>query len=180
MITQIARSIQGSSFERELASLYIACFAEPPWNEVFSEVEVVEWFREMLGNPLSLGLVFWQNREVGGALFAIPVSEKPDVVELLGGRCAPEECLYIAEVFVAKRFRRHGIGTALQAAALESARERSFRFVSERTNFNSKMCSLIQRAGFETVATQRVASRKFIRGRKVMRSDERGIFLLKL
>jgi len=135
MITQIARSIRGSAFEMELARIYIECFAEPPWNEVFSEAEVVEWFREMLGNPSSLGLVFWQNREVGGALFAIPVSEKPDVVEFLGDRCAPEECLYIAEVFVAKRFRRHGIGTALQTAALESAKERGFRFVSERTNF---------------------------------------------
>lgn len=166
-------------YAEALVRMYIECFAEEPWFEIFTEEEVGEWLNEVINYERSLFLLCSNRNCALGALFAFPLKYKPDVADFIPA-IIPSQTIYIAEVFVDKRYRNKGVATALQDECLARARDMGFEHAVLRTNFNSKMHPLIQKSEFSTVARQTVFSKKFIGGKLAEIPDERGIFLKKL
>lgn len=163
----------------ELIDLYVACFAEPPWNEVIGISEAEDWFREMLGYPRSMALVFIEGDKPIGAAFSFPLLYKQDVAVYVSGDISPKDILYFSEIFVEKHFRNRGIATFIQGKVLEFGKSTGFTYAVARTNFNSKMFSILKRE-FEIIGEQDVISLKEVNGQKISISDKRGIFLKKI
>ena len=181
MITRLSSAGEIKQYRRSLARMYISCFAEPPWNEVFTEAEVEKWFDEMLGYSKNIVLVF-ENGEgsIDGATFNFPVVFKGDILEFLPAGFSPDKVCYLAEMFVNPKKRRAGIAKQLHQERLRIAGAEGFRAAIHRTNFSSKMFPLVMNTGFRVIGRQEVASLKNIGGEILEAVDERAISFKRL
>lgn len=159
-----------------LVDMYKDCFAEPPWNEFFTDEEVRDWFKKMLELPKNIVLLFKDdNGDVVGATFCFPVSFKEDVAKFLPKNFSPEKVCYLAEMFVNSKRRNNGVGTSLHHERLIIAKKEGFEAAIHRTNFNSKMFPLITKNGFDVIGSQDVSSYKSINGEIINAIDKRAI-----
>lgn len=148
-----------------VVSLYISCFAEPPWFERFDPAELELEFREMLTWSDALFLV--ETDEGGtiiGASIGFHVCRKPDVCELIPK--ADRNSFYVAELFVDSTSRTHGVCKRLNEAMLRIAQSTGYSRVSVRTSVAQAAIQhiFVARLGCMIVARQDVVSTKWIDG----------------
>lgn len=177
MIARVDVLTELERYRVELVSMYMACFAEPPWNEIFTEEEIWAWFVEMMSFQRKIVLVYEINGKAVGSTFNFPVANKIDVLEFLPREYSPEETCYLAEMFVDPGLRRQGIAKKLHEERLRIATAMGFVAAIQRTNFNSKMFPLIMKTGFKVVGRQEVLSSKKIGGVVAEAVDLRAISL---
>jgi len=161
----IIRSFDPVSDMVRVIELYQACFAEPPWNERFEVCELKMEFCEIASWEKSLFLVASEedsDQQIVGAAIAFSLSRKPDVLSLV--REEERESLYMAELFVARNKRQHGIGKMLTNARMRLGWSLGFRRAVVRTSLEQKVIQdLYQRIyGFQIVCSQETISNNWI------------------
>ncbi len=157
-----------------LISLYILCFREPPWLEVFTTEEVRADFAEILSWPEAVFLVAVdEDEKVVGAGIGFHVCRKADVWKLLPP--SMRNSFYIAELFVDSTSRTRGACRALTNGLIGEARPAGFRTLSVRTSVDQLAIRhlFVDKLGCAEVATEGVVSRKLIDGAIVEVPDTR-------
>ena len=145
--------------------LYQTCFAEPPWNERFEISELEMEFSEIVSWEKSLFLVACEegsDQKIVGAAIAFSLSRKPDVLDLISEE--ERESLYMAELFVARDKRQHGIGKMLTDARMRLGWDLGFRRAVVRTSLEQRVIQdLYQKIyGFQIVSLQEIVSSNWI------------------
>lgn len=156
------RTVQPEDLEC-LIALYIACFREPPWYEVFTPEEVGADFATILSYPETVFLVAVDgDGRVLGAAIGFDVRHKSDVWERLPYTTA--STFYLAEVFVDLEARGHGTCQWLLRAASDAAAKKGFEKISARTSVNQPIIRhvLVEKMGCAVVGTEEVVSRKVV------------------
>lgn len=167
------RTVQPEDLEH-LIALYIACFREPPWYEVFTPKEVREDFAKILLWPETVFLVAIDgDGRVLGAAIGFDVRRKSDVWERLPYTTA--STFYLAEVFVDPEARGHGTCQWLLRTASDAAAKKGFEKISARTSVNQPIIQhvLVERMGCTVVGTEEVVSRKLVGDQIVDAPDTR-------
>lgn len=156
-----------------LAAIYCACFAEPPWYEVFLREEVIADMQGVLDWPDAIMAVAEVDGVLVGAAWLFAISRKPDVFKLAK---IPETSPYISEIFVSPSARQNGIARALVADLLSRVRNETQGAV--RTSLDQpSIINLFQELGWSIVATETVTSQKHINGKVAEAPDTRVILV---
>ncbi len=167
------RQVVQEDFER-LAVLYAACFAEPPWYEVFDSAAVRAEFEEML---TWAEIQFWVAVDASGCVIGagigFNVCRKNDVSERLPP--ALRNSFYIAELFVDPASRTRGVCRGLTSAIVFAAQQNGFTSASVRTSIDQQVIRhlFVETLGYEVVGTEEVTSEKCIDGNNVQVPDTR-------
>lgn len=167
------RNVQPEDLEI-LIQLYIACFREPPWNEVFTPEEVLADFTTILSRPETVFLVAVDREErVVAAAIGFHVCRKPDVWERLPR--AMRNAFYLAEVFVDPASRQRGVCASLMRTLCSHASADGATEICARTSVNQSIIKhvMVDRLGCAVVGTEDVVSRKVMDGETVDASDTR-------
>ncbi|MCD4705119.1 GNAT family N-acetyltransferase [bacterium] len=180
MIKRINTLKKLEKYKDELINLYIKCFAEYPWNENHRYEEVEQWFKKMIEYKKNISLIFIKNNLVLGATFCFPVKFHNETKKYVPVKIEIEKVLYLAETFVNPNFRRQGISTQLYNMKLKIAKQDDFKYLIERTSFNSKMFPLIKKSGFKTIGEENIAVERIIDGKLIKVLDRRIISFKKL
>lgn len=157
-----------------LAPLYVACFAEPPWYEVFDAAAVRAEFEEMLAWA---EIQFWvavdADGRVIGAGIGFNVCRKNDVHERLPPPL--RNSFYVAELFVDPQSRTRGVCRAMTTMMIEAAKESGFTSASVRTSVDQQVIRhlFVGSLGYEVIGTEEVVSDKFLDGAMVRVPDTR-------
>jgi GNAT superfamily N-acetyltransferase len=127
----------------QLVKLYINCFAEPPWYELFIQEEVNANFWEILilKNNIILAATDHYDQIIGATIY-FPLCNKNEVLDVVGKKY--KSAIYCAELFVHKDKRKHGVASALVGEAHEIAIEMGYKQVILRTSIilNDRKLSL--------------------------------------
>ena len=159
-----------------LIGMYIACFAEAPWLEVFTPEEVREDFEHILAMKQNVFLVVCQTPPLAsspcqggtegvlGAAIGFPVAEKPPVQADLPTE--DRESFYVAEIFVDRSRRNRLLSLAVTTQLLAAARAIGFDRYSVRTSIDQPRIIRLFTDHFEAteVGRQEVTSMKNIDG----------------
>lgn len=157
-----------------LVVLYILCFREPPWLEIFLPEEVREDFAKILSYPETVFLVAVDgDGRVIGAAIGFDVRRKADVWERLPYTPAPT--FYLAEVFVDPEARGNRTCQWLLRSMSDAAAKKGFAKLAARTSVNQPIIQhvLVDRMECAVVGTEEVVSRKVIDGEVVDAPDTR-------
>lgn len=157
-----------------LATLYCACFAEPPWYEVFDAAMVEAEFLDYLAMPDAAFLLAEDEGGIIGCSLGFALGRKPEVARLV---VAPwDSAFYLSELFVARDRRHQGVARRLVTLRFVGARSRGFRRAVVRTSIDQPIIRrLYARLGFIELARQEVLSVKGIQGVVTDQSDQRVI-----
>jgi GNAT superfamily N-acetyltransferase len=154
--------------------LYCACFAEPPWYEVFEVALVEAEFREYLAMPDAVFLLAEIDGTVVGSSLGFSLGRKSEVACLVGA--AWERAFYLSELFVAGSRRHQGIARRLVAERFAAARGQGFRRAVVRTSVDQPVIRrLYASLGFIELARQEVLSAKAVQGEVADQPDQRVI-----
>lgn len=93
----------------DLVSVYVDCFAQPPWNEVFQPEVVLEDLRKSIELEDAIFLVAEDANGVLGGTVLYPLRFNEEVADIVGSIRA----MYCEELFVASTHHRRGIGGRL-------------------------------------------------------------------
>jgi ribosomal protein S18 acetylase RimI-like enzyme len=129
--------------------IYKAAFAEPPWNEEWSDEQVMRGLESGLSQSNSIALVAQDFSNVLGMIWGYDVSlEKfPFLVGMFDGRMS-----YVAELAVDPRARRRGVGALLGNGYVEEMRCQGASVVVLRTDErNPAAMGLYKRLGFSEI-----------------------------
>jgi hypothetical protein len=156
-----------------LIAMYISCFAEEPWFEVFAPKDVESYFNHILGTSHSLFFVICEEGMPIGAAMGFPVVAKPEVMTDL-----PEEdrdSFYVAEIFIDPTRRNRLFSLRVTSELLNASRRHAFTRYSVRTSINQPRILWLFTDHFEAkeVARQDVMSLKRIDGEMCEMSDAR-------
>ncbi len=157
-----------------LIALYISCFREPPWYEVFTSDEVRTDFMEILSWPETVFLVIENgDGKPFGAAIGFGVHRKPDVRDLLPHKM--HVSFYLAEVFVDPTAREHGSCQWLLRVLSATAAANGYRNISARTSVNQPIIRhvMVDKLGCVIVGTEEVVSRKCVDGVIIDAADTR-------
>lgn len=162
----------------EIAALFVCCFSEPPWNEVFDALAVE---RDMLRDYLNwMEAVFIVGKDgpdgkVLGAAIGFGIERYNELPSDISAR--ERGAFYIAEIFVHPGHRREGIASAMTKALLLAAQqERGFTRGVVRTSISQPIIQkMFQDVGFVIVGRQLVSSTKLVDGVTRVVPDERVI-----
>lgn len=157
-----------------LATLYCACFAEPPWYEVFDAATVEAEFLDYLAIPDAAFLLAEEEGEIIGCSLGFALGRKPEVARLV---VAPwDSAFYLSELFVARDRRHQGVARRLVAERFAVARDIGFRRAVVRTSVDQPIIRrLYAGLGFVELARQEVLSAKEFQGIVADQSDQRVI-----
>ncbi|NBS41314.1 GNAT family N-acetyltransferase [bacterium] len=158
-----------------LIALYVACFREPPWLEVFAPEEVRADFDAILSWPEAIFLVAVDDLgAVIGAGIGFGVCRKADVCRLLPD-ASMRQSFYVAELFVDPSSRTRGVCRSLTAGLIDRAAAAGFLALSVRTSVDQLAIRhlFVGTLGYREVATEEVLSRKLVDGRIVDVPDTR-------
>ena len=168
----IIRYLKPSDTEA-LATIYRACFAEPPWHEEFTQEEVTEDILGVAGHEDSIMAIAEVDGIVIGAAWLFNLHRKPDVLELakISG-VSP----YISEIFVSPNARHKGIARALVQEILSKVSNPEYGAV--RTSIKQPaIIKLFEKLEWQIVATETVISKKHLDGQIVEAPDTRVILV---
>jgi len=169
-----------AGYQDKLIHIYKQAFGEPPWNEIFTNNEVKDWFAEMMSCSGKIVLALCVEYELIGGTFCVNADLKHDVWQYLPTSVKKQEVIYLAESFINPAYQRKGLGKILHDRRLEIARKQGYKYALQRTNEQSGMYALIQRTCFKEIGRQIVISCKTINGVIKEYPDERVISLKKL
>ncbi len=157
-----------------LVPIYIACFREWPWCEVFASDEVRSDFATILSWPETVFLVIEDgDGKPFGAAIGFGVHRKSDVRDLLPH--AMHASFYLAEVFVDSEARGHGSCGWLLRVLSATAAKNGYAMLSARTSVNQPIIQhvMVDDLGCSIVGREEVVSRKIIDGEIVDAPDTR-------
>jgi ribosomal-protein-alanine N-acetyltransferase len=135
-----------------IVEIYKAAFAEPPWNEEWSDEQVVDELEAGLLQSNPIVLVAQNSSNVFGMTWGYDVSPEkfPFLAEMFDGRTS-----YIAELAVDPQARRRGIGVLLGNRYVETARRRGvFNVVLRTDERNPAAMGLYKGLGFSEIGTR--------------------------
>ncbi|MDD2785668.1 MAG: GNAT family N-acetyltransferase [Patescibacteria group bacterium] len=158
-----------------LVSLYQACFAEPPWCEVFDRIELTTQFEEFISWQDAVFLVAddGDGAIVGGTL-GYHQERKKDVGSVISHDW--RNSFYLAELFVSKQRRLQGVAKHLIAARFDAARKKGFTSAVVRTSTDQPIIRrLYENIGYSVIASQEVLSSKSVDGFQSLQKDSRVI-----
>lgn len=136
----------------QIAAMYLVCFAEAPWFEVYDLEEVMREMEEWLRNSRATLLVEVVDGRVRGAALGFPAALKSDVLEVTGQGF--DRAYYVSELFVAPEFRRQGIVRRLTEELLSRARaEYAYALVRTSRQQPAILKLFQEHYSFETLAT---------------------------
>lgn len=155
-----------------LAKLYISCFAEPPWYEVFTNYEATEILSCFLADN-AIGVVVENTTGIVGFTGGVPARERDDLLEIVGQEW--NDAFYHAEIFVDATRREVGVASLLMNAFWQRALERGFVRALGRTSVDQPIIRHLYSA-VPVIQHQSVTSMKMISGVLCETPDERVIF----
>lgn len=162
----------------QIATLYVRCFAEPPWNEVFDASEVEKDFRDCLGWKDGVFIVGCDDRsgDIAGAAMGFALERHEGLPDEI--RKCEQGAFYIAEIFVDSAHRARGVAGRMTEELIAGARVRGFKRGVVRTSIHQLIIQkMFQKTGFLIVARQSVASTKSTGESTCVESDERIILV---
>ncbi len=133
----------------ELIDIYKSSFAEAPWNETWSDKQVVRGLNSGISESNSIVLVAENSNGLIGLTwgFDIPLEKFPFLVD----NCMINTS-YIAELAVSPRNRNEGVGTLLGEAYVERAMEKRTSEIILRTDErNPAALKLYKNVGFSEI-----------------------------
>lgn len=135
---------------RQVIRVYQKAFAEPPWNEIWSDDQVIEDMRFAFSQKDSFALVAEEKKDQLAGFtwgYLLPLEKFP----FLQGR-VKESSSYMDEVAVSKETRRKGIGSLLCQAYIEKVAEQGIQEIVLRTDQrNTASMALFQKNGFRSL-----------------------------
>ena len=167
----------------EMVLLSRECFLEPPRREPFFYNKISTYFEWMFSIPDVISLLCISgNGQVRGATFAYPVIHNQEISDFLvkNGIEDLSRIIYLAEIFVDKKYRNMGAGRSLHQLRILSAKAKSMNLVVERTSPASKMFSMILKDGFTPIGGMEVMSLKNFSGTQIMVPDARVVSIKKI
>jgi histidine racemase len=164
--------------EGGLRELYRSVYADPPYNENFSDEDVREIFQSALDVD---GFIFvaksrLDNKPVGFTV-SVPLQAEPAVANIVSGILNPITTAYFAEDGVAHQWRRQGLSSGMKDLLLSANFAVGFDKVVLRTSaYNYKQISAVSKAGGTYIPniTQDVVSPRQDGG---VSSDKRAFYL---
>jgi len=87
-------------YRDSFARAYVRVFAEPPYQEQFTEAEAARLWDRLVGDEDDVVLVVLDQGEVAGFAIATPLPEVADVARELAGLVPPRHTMYLAELGV--------------------------------------------------------------------------------
>lgn len=137
---------------RQLIRLYQQAFAEPPWNETWSDEDVEKDLRFALSQSQPIVLVAMDNETLVGTSwgYKLPLEKFP----FLRGRVNPS-CSYMDEMAVNAQIRQQGIGKMLGNAYFTEARQQKIPEIVLRTDErNNASMALFRSLGFNLLGVR--------------------------
>ncbi len=162
-----------------LIALYIVCFREPPWLEVFTPEEMRADFETILSWSETIFLVSEDDAgKVIGAGIGFHVCRKADVCRLLPN-AAMRQSFYVAELFVDSSSRMRGVCHSLVAGLIDRAIMAGFCALCVRTSVDQLAIRrlFVGSRGCKEISTEEVVSRKLIDGAIVNVPDTRVVMV---
>lgn len=128
-----------------VVAIYQAAFAEPPWNEMWSDDEVISDLRFAMQQPKTVVLVAEVDEQVVGMTWGYQLPQKKF------GFLPTKNFSYLDEMAVSRIVRQQGIGTALGNAYIESVKSQGLPGVVLRTDRrNTSSMALFGKLGFSS------------------------------
>ncbi|MBI2551236.1 GNAT family N-acetyltransferase [Candidatus Uhrbacteria bacterium] len=157
-----------------LADLYVRCFAEPPWYEVFTPEEVMADIDAVRSYPESILFVAEEENRPIGAAWGFSIVRSASVFRLLSD-AHDRHSFYHSELFVDPHARSRGVARQLVSHMLLEARDRGFNRGSVRTSVDQAIVQRLYLKGysFTVIAEESVVSKKTIDGIETEQPDRR-------
>jgi len=148
------RNVHGS-FRTQLSDLYRSVFALPPWNEIFSDVEMESvigtWESAPNESDIHL-LTHEEDDKVIGFGVGTRLDDYHDSKEvLIHIQGDPKIIYWITELGVDPNYQTYGLGRLLLRTLVDRSTERGFNTIATRTRPDSKAFTLFQKMGFVEV-----------------------------
>ena len=136
----------------QLIILYINIFAEPPYNECFSQETVEEEFCHYIKN----GILFYalaDDHVIGflGVTRGMENCRKDIKKELSNVGVFSDTDLYLADLAVAKKFRRQKIGSSLMDKMMTQYPHENMYLRTSAVRGNEKVIAFYQKLGFNII-----------------------------
>lgn len=133
-----------------ILKLYKDCFKDPPYEEVFNEIEINSIFLKYFEKGI-LMFCSKDNREnIIGFVAAIPLKYEKEVADLAKNHgYDPSTDWYYADVGVAKEFRGNGIGRYLATELIKLIPANRIIMRTQEKNAASQACH--RKVGFEII-----------------------------
>lgn len=179
-IIEIGNRKDFSIYQDDLVEIYKRAFGAPPWNEVFKNKEVEEWFQEMMSCSGRIVLLMYSAKKLIGSTFCVNSDLEHYVWQYLPKSVTRQEVIYLSESFIDPAYQRKGLGAILHNYRLKLASKLGYKYALQRTSEQSGMFPLIERTGFSEIGRQVVNSCKKVNGVIGEYPDERIISLKKL
>jgi len=135
-----------------MIGVYQRAFAEPPWNESWTDEAVIEDLQNALKQNNPIILVAEKDGKIVGFRWAyeLPMKKFP----FLNGKIENGKTMYGDELAVEKEFRGTGIGSAMMQLSFEIAKQAGYNAFVGRTDQNSQMVQLYKRLGYQEMGIQ--------------------------
>jgi GNAT superfamily N-acetyltransferase len=172
-IFQVTR-VNFDRYAATLAAMYVQCFAEAPWNEVFHPEAVALDFEEALKVTDSILLVAEDAEGVLGATLLYPLQNNDAVTNLVG----ETKAMYCQELFVSKTHQCRGIGGRLFDTATGIAMGLGYNRRVLRTSANHESANRFYLSrGYRKVGSMECVSAKLKDGIVAQEADYRVVLL---
>ncbi|HLC39389.1 MAG TPA: GNAT family N-acetyltransferase [archaeon] len=132
---------------QQIIGVYQRAFAEPPWNESWTDEAVTEDLQNALRQNNPIILVAEKDGKLVGFRWAyeLPMDKFP----FLNGQIESEKTMYGDELAVENEYRGMGIGSGMMKLSFELAKKAGYDTFVGRTDANSKMVPVYKRLGYE-------------------------------
>lgn len=179
----MAKNFLSEEVKKQLVTLYIRCFLEPPWRETYFYNTISSYIEWIISIPGMIGfLSISGENKIQGVTFAYPVVHNKEIYDFLvkKGIVDLSEIIYLSEIFVDKEAQNRGIGKGLHQLRILIAKKQGMKFAVERTSPASKMFSIILKDGFTPIGGMEVMSLKNISGTQILAPDARVVSIKKI
>jgi GNAT superfamily N-acetyltransferase len=147
-----------------VASVYVDCFAQEPWCEIFEPSEVLATFQRMLAIKDVVFLVAQANEgHILGATISFPLEHHKEVTRALinRGRAAAGATMYCSELFVSPKHQARGVGGRLFDTATGIAMGMGYAHRVLRTSAeHERLLRFYAARGYVAVTNMTCSSRK--------------------
>lgn len=171
-VHRVDRPDEVAAYRDSFARAYVRVFAEPPYEERFTEDEAARLWDRLTGDEDDVVLVVLDRGEVVGFAIATPLLEVPDVARELAGLVPPRHTMYLAELGVVPEHSRERLGRMLAHLRLKLIDEDTFSHVVLRAPQGVRpILDMYEELGFTDMGVSMKVTHLRIDGE--VRSDER-------
>ncbi|MES2999744.1 MAG: GNAT family N-acetyltransferase [Pseudomonadota bacterium] len=159
-----------------VAAVYIQCFSEEPWNEVFQAGEVIERMQKMLTFQDAILLVATHGEDILGTTVLYPLHYNAAVSANVGADHLG--AMYCEELFVSRTYHRRGIGGRLFDTATGISMALGYACRILRTGADHEQAKRFYMSrGYRQIGVMQCRSRKRLNGTASETLDSRVLML---